>query len=67
MERLLERFCRYARIDSQADDEPLTTPTLRVFALNAAKCWFHEGGLSFASTDTVRSNLDAIGDAIETN
>lgn len=48
-----------------AHDEPHSSPTLRVFALNAAKCWFHQGGLSFASPETVRSNLDRIADAID--
>ncbi len=37
---------------------------LRVMALNAAKCSFHEGGLSFASAETVRSRLDRIAATI---
>jgi endonuclease/exonuclease/phosphatase family metal-dependent hydrolase len=38
---------------------------LRVIAFNAAKCSFHEGGLSFASADTVRERLDRIATVIE--
>jgi endonuclease/exonuclease/phosphatase family metal-dependent hydrolase len=52
-------------IEITPSEKPLATPILRVLALNAAKCWFHEGGLTFASTDTVRANLDAIADAID--
>jgi endonuclease/exonuclease/phosphatase family metal-dependent hydrolase len=52
-------------IEITAHDEPLTTPTLRVLALNAAKCWFHEAGFKFASADTVRANLDAIAEVID--
>lgn len=37
---------------------------VRVLALNAAKCWFHRGGLSFASADLVRTNLDRIAAVI---
>src|SRR6185503_12282783 len=37
---------------------------LRVLALNAAKCDFHEGGISFASSATVRSRLDLVADVI---
>lgn len=38
--------------------------TLRVLALNAAKCDFHRGGLSFASRDEVRASLDRISATI---
>ena len=41
-----------------------TARTVRVMALNAAKCWFHRGGLDFASKDEVRANLDRIADVI---
>lgn len=39
--------------------------TLRVLAFNAAKCDFHEGGLSFANEDAVRDRLERIAAAIE--
>ena len=39
-------------------------PELRVLAFNAAKCSFHEGGLSFADAATIRSRLTVIAEAI---
>jgi len=38
--------------------------TVRVMALNVAKCWFHRGGLDFASREEVRANLEHIADVI---
>ncbi len=38
--------------------------SLRVMAVNAAKCWFHRGGLDFASEEEVRANLERIADVI---
>jgi len=39
--------------------------TVRVMALNVAKCWFHRGGLDFTSRDEVRENLDRIARVID--
>jgi endonuclease/exonuclease/phosphatase family metal-dependent hydrolase len=44
---------------------PRVERELRVFAFNAAKCDFHEGGLSFASAEEVRARLDRIAAVVE--
>lgn len=38
---------------------------VRVFAFNIAKCFFHEGGITFASTSTIHDRLDKIATVIE--
>lgn len=37
---------------------------VRVMAFNAAKGWFHRGGLDFANVDEVRANLDRVASVI---
>jgi endonuclease/exonuclease/phosphatase family metal-dependent hydrolase len=38
---------------------------VRVFACNIAKCFFHEGGLTFASASAVRDRLDKLAAIIQ--
>lgn len=47
--------------------EPIRSPVreVRVFAFNVAKCFFHEGGFTFASTSTIHDRLDKIAAAIQ--
>lgn len=51
--------------DRATDVAPRTTREIRVMAFNAAKLFFHAGGVSFAPADEIRKRLERVAAVLE--